>query len=268
MISRLLNKPAGWTLNNAGRIPPSCPPGDLLSTRVNGSCFSNLTIFRGIAEKDPCFRGKRENETQLGYAKDVTARKTRLPSPKKRLCKVHGKPIRPGYWRAGHRNTGCSECYRTKEVPPPRKRLCKKHRRPILRSRWWSGYRNKGCVLCFKVPPPEKRLCRKHHRPIQPSAWVRGRHSTGCSVCFRQSSWLCCGTSAISGTVTAAASQGQAKKAFQTAPPFHRIVGCSIRRSSRWGILNRPSPQSTSRLSRSAYRLLPAPDGKSRRSHC
>ena len=108
----------------------------------------------------------------------------RLPSPKKRLCEVHGKPIRASYWLAGHRTTGCSECYRTKGVPPPKKRLCKQHGRPILRSRWWSGYRNKGCVLCFKVPPPGKRLCRKHHLPIQPSAWVRGRHSTGCWVCF------------------------------------------------------------------------------------
>jgi hypothetical protein len=120
--------------------------------------------------------------------KGVTAKRTvgkRLPSPKKRLCKVHGRPIRSSYWLAGHRNTGCSQCYRTKKVPPPKKRLCKQHGRPILRSRWWSGYRNKGCVLCFKVPPPEKRLCRKHRRPIQPSAWVRGRHSTGCSVCFK-----------------------------------------------------------------------------------
>src|SRR3984885_5445945 len=118
--------------------------------------------------------------------KGMTSRKTaskRTRSEKKRLCKVHGRPIRPSYWRAGHRNTGCAECYRTKEVPPPSKRLCKQHGYPILRARWWSGYRNKGCVLCFPVPPPKKRLCKKHGRPIQPSAWRRGNHSTGCSRC-------------------------------------------------------------------------------------
>ena len=113
----------------------------------------------------------------------VTMTALAIPSPTKRLCEDHGKPIRPSYWLAGHRTTGCSECYRTTEMPPPKKRLCKEHGSPILRSRWWSGYRNKGCVLCFKVPPPGKQLCRKHHLPIQPSAWVRGRHSTGCSRC-------------------------------------------------------------------------------------
>jgi hypothetical protein len=123
---------------------------------------------------------------ELRYAKGVTAKRTigkRPPSPKKRLCKVHGRPIQPSRWRVGHRNTGCSECYRTKHVPSPKKRLCKQHGLPILRKRWWSGYRNKGCARCFKVPPPEKRLCRKHDRPIQPSSWLRGQHSTGCSRC-------------------------------------------------------------------------------------
>jgi hypothetical protein len=123
---------------------------------------------------------------KLGYAKGVIAKRTigkRPPSPRKRFCKVHGRPIQPSRWRVGHRNTGCSECYRTKEVPSPKKRLCKQHRRPILRKRWWSGYRNKGCELCFKIPPPRKRLCRKHHRPIQPSSWLRGQHSSGCSRC-------------------------------------------------------------------------------------
>jgi hypothetical protein len=123
---------------------------------------------------------------KLGYAKGVTAKRTigkRLPSPKKRLCKVHGRPIRPGRWRSGHRTTGCADCYRTKNMPPPNKRLCKEHKLPIMRQRWWSGYRNKGCPRCFKVPPPKKRLCRKHHQPIQPSSWLRGRHSTGCSRC-------------------------------------------------------------------------------------
>ena len=122
----------------------------------------------------------------VGYAKEVSPRKIarkRAGSPKKRICKVHGRPIRPSYWRAGHRTTGCSECYRTREVPPPSKRLCKKHRLPILRRRWWSGYRSKGCVLCFKVPAPGKRLCTKHDRPIQPSSWRNGQHSTGCSLC-------------------------------------------------------------------------------------
>jgi hypothetical protein len=123
----------------------------------------------------------------LGYAKGVTAKRTigkRPPSPKKRLCKVHGRPIRPGRWRSGHRSTGCADCYRTKKMPPPKKRLCKEHKLPIIRQRWWSGYRRKGCSLCFEVPEPEDRLCRKHDRPIQPSAWIRGRHSTGCSKCF------------------------------------------------------------------------------------
>jgi hypothetical protein len=118
--------------------------------------------------------------------KTVTTKKTigrRARSAQKRLCKIHGRPIRPSYWRAGHRNTGCTECYRTKTVPPPKKRLCKEHRLPILRSRWWSGYRNRGCLLCFKVPPPAKRLCVRHGRPISPSAWRNGRHSTGCSRC-------------------------------------------------------------------------------------
>jgi hypothetical protein len=123
---------------------------------------------------------------KLGYAKGVTAKRTigkRLPSPKKRLCKVHGRAIQPGRWRSGHRTTGCADCYRTWEMPPPKKRLCKEHKLPIIRQRWWSGYRNKGCPRCFKVPPPKKRLCRKHHRPIQPSSWLRGQHSTGCSLC-------------------------------------------------------------------------------------
>jgi hypothetical protein len=123
---------------------------------------------------------------ELGYAKGVPAKRTlgkRSPSLKKRLCKVHGRPIQPGRWRSGHRTTGCADCYRTKEMPPPKKRLCKEHNLPIIRQRWWSGYRNKGCTRCFKVPPPKKRLCRKHHQPIQPSSWLRGRHSTGCSSC-------------------------------------------------------------------------------------
>ena len=123
---------------------------------------------------------------ELSYAQSMTTKRAvrkRSRRIKTGLCKVHGRPIRPSYWRAGHRTTGCAECYRTKEVPPPRKRLCKRHGQPILRSRWWSGYRTKGCVLCFKVPPPGKRLCRRHGRPIQPSAWRNGRHSTGCSRC-------------------------------------------------------------------------------------
>jgi hypothetical protein len=106
-------------------------------------------------------------------------------SRKKRLCAIHGRPIRPGRWRSGHRTTGCADCYRTRgKMPPPKKRLCKEHKRPILRQRWWSGYRTKGCFFCFEVPEPEDRLCRKHGRPILPSAWIRGRHSTGCSRCF------------------------------------------------------------------------------------
>jgi hypothetical protein len=112
-------------------------------------------------------------------------------SPKKKavkkrpdkLCKIHGRPIRPSYWKAGHRTTGCTECYRTETVPPPGKRLCKVHGQPILRARWWSGYRTKGCPLCFKVPPRAKRLCVRHGHPILPSCWRNGRHSTGCSVC-------------------------------------------------------------------------------------
>ena len=127
-----------------------------------------------------------KNQGDLGYAKQVSPKKTprkRAASSKKRLCRIHGRPIRPSYWRAGHRTTGCSECYRTTEMPPDKKRLCKKHNLPILRRRWWSGYRTKGCLLCFKVPPPGKRLCIKHDRPIQPSSWRNGQHSTGCSLC-------------------------------------------------------------------------------------
>jgi len=118
----------------------------------------------------------------------VMSRKTALKrarSQKRRLCKVHGKPIRPSRWLSGHRNTGCADCYRTKKMPPPKERLCKEHKLPIIRQRWWSGYRNKGCARCFKVPRSKDRLCRKHGRPIPPSAWRRGRHSTGCSECFR-----------------------------------------------------------------------------------
>jgi hypothetical protein len=119
-----------------------------------------------------------------GVKKKRAARKVSR-SPKRPLCKIHGRPIRPSRWRSGHRNTGCADCYRATKMPPPSKRLCKEHELPIFRQRWWSGYRNKGCVLCFEVPPPEERLCLKHDRPIQPSAWRRGRHSTGCSVCFK-----------------------------------------------------------------------------------
>lgn len=104
-------------------------------------------------------------------------------SKQDKLCKIHGRPIRPSYWRAGHRNTGCSECYRATSVPPPSKRLCEKHGEPILRARWWSGYRKTGCAECFKVPAPNKRLCVRHDLPILPSAWKNGRHSTGCSRC-------------------------------------------------------------------------------------
>ena len=114
--------------------------------------------------------------------KKKTIRKRAGSRPDK-LCKIHGRPIRASYWRAGHRNTGCTECYRTQEVPPPNRRRCQRHGLPILRSRWWSGYRTKGCLLCFKVPPPEKRLCTRHGRPISPSSWRNGRHSTGCSMC-------------------------------------------------------------------------------------
>ena len=109
--------------------------------------------------------------------------KAKSPSNQKRLCKIHGKTIRPSYWKAGHRSTGCSECYRATEVPPEKKRLCEKHGEPILRARWWSGYRKTGCAFCFEVPAPNKRLCVKHGLPILPSAWRNGRHSTGCSRC-------------------------------------------------------------------------------------
>ena len=117
----------------------------------------------------------------------VSPTKTSKPRARSRenkhLCKLHNKPIRPSYWRAGHRNTGCSECYRAKDVPPPRKRLCSRHDLPILRARWRSGYRTKGCELCFKVPARKNRLCVRHDLPILPSAWRNGRHSTGCSRC-------------------------------------------------------------------------------------
>ena len=114
-------------------------------------------------------------------------RKTKVQatrSRKLRLCKIHGKPIRSGLWRSGHRTTGCRDCYRTTKVPPPRKRRCKQHGLPIIARRWWSGYRTKGCKRCFVVPVPEDRMCRKHDRPIQPSMWIRGRHSTGCWMCL------------------------------------------------------------------------------------
>jgi len=114
-----------------------------------------------------------------------TKRRTKASASSRKvgLCKIHGRPIRPSFWRAGHRNTGCTECYRTKDVPPPGKRRCKVHGEPILWARWKSGYRNRGCKLCFKVPPASKRLCQKHGRPIQPSSWRNGRHTTGCSLC-------------------------------------------------------------------------------------
>jgi hypothetical protein len=54
----------------------------------------------------------------------VVSRKTvfkRTRWQKKRLCKIHGKPIRPSRWRTGHRTTGCADCYRTKKMPPRRK---------------------------------------------------------------------------------------------------------------------------------------------------
>ena len=99
---------------------------------------------------------------ELGYAKGVTAKRTigkRLPSPKKRLCKVHGRPIRPDRWRSGHRTTGCADCYRTKNMPSPKKRLCKEHDLPIISSVGGPGtgtrvvlavlkcrHQRKGCV--------------------------------------------------------------------------------------------------------------------------
>jgi hypothetical protein len=159
---------------------------------------------------------------RIMVSRKTVLKRTRLT--KKRLCKIHGKPIRPSRWRSGHRTTGCAECYRTKKMPLPKKRLCKEHKLPIFRQRWWSGYRNKGCARCFKVPLPDERLCRKHGRPIQPSAWRRGRHSTGCSVCFRNRPGYAAAQARYRARLKERLLQAKRRKRRQVAPQSKRTA--------------------------------------------
>lgn len=64
----------------------------------------------------------------------------KIPSPNKRLCKKHNRPICPSVWLKGSRNVGCGRCAYEKKSPERIRRdnlLAKISRR----KRWDSGER-------------------------------------------------------------------------------------------------------------------------------
>ena len=56
-----------------------------------------------------------------------------LPPPEQRLCKKHGKPIKPSQWRKRCRNSGCSWCGNERNrSPEARKRREEKWEKKLI----------------------------------------------------------------------------------------------------------------------------------------
>src|SRR5271157_4014828 len=89
-------------------------------------------------------------------------RSQKVPPPEKRICKKHGRPIKPAAWRNGYRSMGCSRCFNEQaQQPDVRARRERKWQREIILCR---RCKRRRCGRAFYVHSGHRHCATCHKR--------------------------------------------------------------------------------------------------------